>query len=98
MLNMTSGELELISDLYMYIFFKKVMRRGVSYISKRYSKTKNKYLKSYFPKQGSKHILYLDANNLYGYPTSIFLPASGYKWLDRKRFDLNKYTSNSSIA
>ena len=27
---------------------------------------------------------------------SKFLPGSGFKWIDPKEFDLNKYTSNSS--
>ena len=27
-----------------------------------------------------------------------FLPTSSYKWIDPKEFDLNKYTSNSSIG
>ena len=27
---------------------------------------------------------------------SQFLPTSGFKWIDPKMFDLNKYTSNSS--
>ena len=27
---------------------------------------------------------------------SKFLPTSGFKWIDLKEFDLNKYTSNSS--
>ena len=53
-------------------------------------------MKSYDPKQESKHIIYLDANNLYGYAMSKFLPTSGFKWIDPKEFDLNKYTSNSS--
>ena len=43
-------KLELTSDLDMYIFFEKGMRGGVSYISNRYSKVNNKYLKSYDPK------------------------------------------------
>ena len=96
MLNMTKVKLELISDLDIYIFFEKDMRGGVSYISNRYSKASNKYLKSYDPKQESKHIIYLDANNLYGYAMSKFLLTSGFKWIDPKEFDLNKYTSNSS--
>ena len=50
----------------MYLFFEKHKSGAVSYISKRYSKFSNKYLKSYDPKQESKHI-YLDVNNLYGY-------------------------------
>ena len=59
MLNVTKVELELISDLDMYIFFEKGMRGGVSYISNRSSKVNNKYLKSYDPKQESKHIICL---------------------------------------
>ena len=50
----------------------------------------------YDPKQEPKHIMYLDANNLYGYAMSKFLPKSGFKWIDPKEFDLNKYTNNSS--
>ena len=53
-------------------------------------------MKSYDPKQESKHIIYLDANNLCGYAMSKFLPTSVLKWMDPKEFDLNKHTSNSS--
>ena len=60
------------------------MRGSVSYISKRYSETNNKYLKSYDQKQESKHILYLGTNNLYGYATSRFLLTSGFKWINPK--------------
>ena len=81
-LNMTKVELELIPDPDMYVFLEKGTRGGDSYISNRYSKANNKYLKSYDPKQESKHIIYLDANNLYGYGYMV-------------KFDLNKYTSNS---
>ena len=51
MLNKTKVELELISDAAMYLFFKKGMRVGVSYLSIRFSKANNKYLKSYDPKK-----------------------------------------------
>ena len=94
MINMTKIKLELISDPDMYIFFEKGMRCGVPYISDRYSKANNKCLKSYDPEQELKHI-YLDANNLYGYAMSKFLPTSDFKWIGPKEFNLNKYTSNS---
>ena len=96
MLNMTKVELELIPDPDMYIFFEKGTRGEVSFISNRYIKASNKNLKFYNPKQESKHIIYLDANNLYGYALSKFLSTSGFKWIDPKELDLNKYTSNSS--
>ena len=87
MLNMTKVKLEIISDP--DIFFEKGMRGGVSYISNSYSKANNKYLKSYDPKQESKHI-YLDANNLYAYAISKCLPITRFKWIDPKELDLDK--------
>ena len=41
-------ELEILSDPDIYIFFEKGTRGGVSYISNRYSKSSNKYLKLVF--------------------------------------------------
>ena len=80
----------------MYIFLGRGTRGRVSYISNRCSKANNKYLKSYDPKHESKDIIHLDANNLYGYAMSKFLPTSGFKQIDSEEFDLNKYTSNIS--
>ena len=75
---------------------KKVQEVEFHIFFNRYSKTNNKYLKSYDSKQISKHIIYLDANNLDGYAISKFLQTSGFKLIDPKRSDLDKYTSNSS--
>ena len=79
MLNMTKVEFERIPDAEMYLFFEEVVRGRVSYISKRYRKASSKYFKSHDPKQESKHIIYLDANNLYGYVLSKFFSTSGLK-------------------
>ena len=94
MLKIAKVELELIPDADLHIYFEKPTRGRVSYISNRYSNANNKYLKSYDPKQESKHIIYL--NNLHGYAMSKFLPTSTFTWIDPKEFHLNKYTSNSS--
>ena len=51
MLSMTKAELNLISDIDKYLFFEKSKRNGVPYISKRYSKANNKYLKSCDPRK-----------------------------------------------
>ena len=53
-------EVELISDIYMYLLFEKGLTGRVLYILKRYSKANNKCLKSHGPKQISK-----SKNNLY---------------------------------
>ena len=96
MLIITKVELELFSGALKYLFFEKGMRGGVLYISQRYRKANNKYLKSYDLKQESKHIIYLDANNLYGYAILTFLPTGGFKWIDPTDLCINKYTKNSS--
>ena len=72
-------ELKRIPDPDICISFDKVTRGGISYIN-RYSKANNKYLKSYDPNEESKHIIYLDANDFYGYAMSKFLPAIGFEW------------------
>ena len=95
-IKMTQVVIKLISDPQIYIFYEKVTSGRVSYISKRYSKTKNQYLKSYDLKQKSNHTIYLDENNLNGYAMYKVLPTSGLKWIHPKEIDLNKYTSNSS--
>ena len=95
MLKMTKADLEFIPDPDMHMFFEKGIRGGVCYISNRYCKANNNYFKSYDPKQESKYIIYLDANNLYGYEMSNFLATRGIKWIDPKEFHLEKYTSNS---
>ena len=56
MLETTKIKLELIPDPDMYIFSEKGTRGQISYISNRYSKTYNKYLRFYDPKEESIHI------------------------------------------
>ena len=58
MLKMTKIKLEHISDPDMQIFFQKGTRGAISYISNRYSKANNKYLKSYYP-QGRIETYYI---------------------------------------
>ena len=88
--------LNFFSDADMYLFFEEGMRDWVSYSFKKYSKANNKYLKSFDPKQESKHIIYLHANNLCSYTMYKFVSTSWFKWMDSKNFDSNKYNSNSS--
>ena len=96
MINMAKVQVELIPDPDIFILFEKGMRGGDFCMSNRCSKASNKYLKSYDPEQESKYIVYLEKNKIYGYAMYQFLPTSGFKQIDPKEFDLNKYTSNSS--
>ena len=97
MLKMTNLKLELMIDIDMFQFIEKGMRGGVSYITNRYGKANNKYMKEYDEKAPSKYIMDLDANNLYGWAMSQYLPTGNFKWMsDReiKQIDLGKYKAD----
>ena len=73
MVKMSRVKLEKISDIDKYLFIEKGIRRGISYIAKRYAKANNKYMNDYDPETLSTFITYLDINNLYGWAMSTFL-------------------------
>ena len=101
MLKMTGIKLDLISDIDMHLFVEKRMRRGISYISKRHSKANNNCMKCYDSSKESKFIMYLDANNLYGWAMSQYSPYSEFKWLNKKeisKFCLNSISENSFVG
>ena len=79
MLEITEVVLELISEINMHLFIEKGMRGGMSYVSKKFSKANNKYMRSYDNSKPSKYITYLDANNLYGWRMSQYRPDSKFK-------------------
>ena len=70
MLRMTNIKLELMIHVDIFQFIKKGMRGGVSYIANRYGKANNKYMKDYDKESPLKYVMYLDANNLYGWAMS----------------------------
>ena len=69
-----------------------------------YSKYKyianNKYMKNYDKKFESTYLMYVDANNLYGWAMSQKRPVNGFKWVKNlstfnKRF-IESYNENSN--
>ena len=57
----------------------------------------NEYMKEYDEKVPSKYIMYLDANNLYGWAMSQYLPTGNFKWMTDKeisKIDLGKYKAD----
>ena len=98
MLKMTDIKLELMTDIDMFQFIEKGMRGGISYIANRYGKANNKYMKTYDENAPSKYIMYLDANNLYGWAMSQYLPTGGFRWMTEKQINninLAKYNENT---
>lgn len=80
MLQHTQIELELLTDLEMFEFVERGIRGGISQISHRHAIANNKYMKNYDPTKEDSYIIYLDANNLYGYAMCEYLPYKGFKW------------------
>ena len=101
LLRMTGVNLDLISDLNAQLFIEKGMRGGISYIAHRHAVANNKYMKNYDPERESSYIIYLDANNLYGWAMSQSLPVGDFKWLDPSEYEdpedfiLDNYTDET---
>ena len=82
--------LELLTDPGVHLFIEKRLRGGISVICNRYSKANNKYIDDYNPNEKSKFIMYLDANNLYGWSMTQYLPSGKFKFFDTENFDVSK--------
>lgn len=80
MLKHTKIEIELLTNLEMFEFVESGIRGGVSQISKRHAIANNKYMKNYDESKEDSYIVYLDANNLYGYAMCEYLPYKDFKW------------------
>ncbi|KAK3735533.1 hypothetical protein QZH41_005010 [Actinostola sp. cb2023] len=80
-LKMTGVELELLTDPDMYLFIEEGLRGGISMITHRHAKANNPYVDGYDPEQHNNYLMYLDANNLYGWAMSQALPVNNFGWL-----------------
>ena len=81
LLKKTGVELELLTDYDQHLFIEKGMRGGISMVSKRYARANNPLIEGYNSSKPNTHILYLDANNLYGWAMSQPLPTGGFQWV-----------------
>ena len=73
-------KLELLTDIDMLLMVEKGIRGGIVDAVHKYAKTNNKYMKNYDKNKESSYLMYLDADNLYGWAMSQKLLANGFKW------------------
>ena len=85
MLKMTKIELGLISNADMYLFLMDAIRVGISVCNKKHVIADNKYINK--NTTNYKYLLYLEANNLYGYIMSQKLPYKNFKWSNNLKLD-----------
>ena len=82
MLLFTGCELEMISDPEIFALIDRGIRGGVAMISHRYAKANNPEMGiEYDIFEDLSYIVYLDANNFYGWAMSEPMPIGGFKWV-----------------
>ena len=102
MLKITNVNLELLTDIDMFLMIEAGIRGGMCQSVHRYTKSDNKYMKNYDKSIGLSYLMYLDANNLYGSATSQQLPVNDFKWANNlSRFNersIKNYNESSDIG
>jgi hypothetical protein len=86
-LKRTQVELQLMTDMDMINFFQRGIRGGLSYICKRRSVSNVPSMGASFdPSKPKQEILYVDANNLYGFAMSQPMPTGNFQWISPEEF------------
>ena len=78
-LKKTKVELELLTDIDMLLMVQKETRGGICQAIHRRAKENNKYMTNYNKDVIASYLMYLDANNLYGWAMSQKLPVKDLK-------------------
>uniref|UniRef100_A0A069DLV9 Conserved uncharacterized protein n=1 Tax=Clytia hemisphaerica TaxID=252671 RepID=A0A069DLV9_9CNID len=78
---MSNIYLKIITDIDQYQEIEGGIRDGVSNITTRHASSNNPNEPDFDPTRPDEHLVYWDANNLYGYAMSQYLPTGGFTWL-----------------
>ena len=83
-LKMKDMKLDLFTDTDQHLFIEEGIRGRVVMIGHWYTQAYIPCMKNYDSSKRNSNIMYLDANNLYGWVMSQLLPTSNFKWLRDK--------------
>ncbi|GFT35060.1 uncharacterized protein NPIL_668471 [Nephila pilipes] len=78
MLLHTKITIELFTDYDMLLFIENGVKGGISQCSNRYAIANNKYMPDFNYDDEMQYLIYLDANDLYGYAMSKYLPLEDF--------------------
>ena len=78
---MKDVELDLITDTDQHLFIEEGIRGEMTMISHRQTRANVPGMENYYASKRNRYIMYLDANNLYGWAMSQPLPTYNFKWL-----------------
>ena len=95
-LKKTGIRLELLLDLDMLLMFERGIRGGITQSVHRWAKANNPYMGSeYNPREPTRYLQYLDANNLDAWAMSQPLPTGGFHWVDIHPDEISELVNNS---
>ncbi|XP_046585666.1 uncharacterized protein LOC124292570 [Haliotis rubra] len=99
MLKMGKVELERLTDIDQILMIESGMRGGISMISKKHSLSNLPGQDGYHSDKPNKHLIYWDANNLYGWAMSQALPERNFEWVeDVDELDIMGVTPDADIG
>ena len=83
-LRISRVDLQRITDVDIYYFVENNIRGGISKISTRHAQANSSsFPDTYDSSLPNQNLLYLDANNLYGWAMSQSLPTRGFRFLQQ---------------
>lgn len=102
MLKFTNVELELLSDYDKYLFIEKAIRGGITSCITRHAEANNPDLGNLYDcNKPHSYLIYIDANNLYGYAMCKPIPQKNFKWVNKNKianFDVFSVPENSDVG
>jgi len=100
-LKLTKQKLELIRDPETHLFFENNIRGGISVISHRYARANVPGTPEFDSSKPASYILYVDANNLYGWAMSQKLPTDGFRFMSQdeiEKFKVSDVSDDSDVG